>query len=296
MSAPKYTLVHGFKCGPGLVNLEDSLSYEAQADDLFISTYPKCGTTWAQLIVTRILNNGNLPEEFMQIGVDGVSPFLEMCGKQAVIDKKKRHGMHAFAIKLHLPFELSPKHPTAKYIVVMRNAKDTCVSSYHHQKMYQIYGIGDMDFHSFFKFWIAGETEAGDYFDFNLSWWNHRKDPNVLILMYEEMKTDASANIVRIAEFLGQGYADMLTANENQILKQIVQETSFEATKKQLADSGFDGKGGEADFARKGIIGDWRNHFTDEESRIVDQKFHRKWDGTGLEKMWDKYCIFGKGV
>ncbi len=52
-------------------------------------------------------------------------------------------------MKTHIPFNRVPKHPIAKYICLIRNPKDVCVSHYHHAKKLNIYGMPDMSFDDF---------------------------------------------------------------------------------------------------------------------------------------------------
>jgi hypothetical protein len=37
---------------------------------------------------------------------------------------------------------------------------------------------------------------------------------------------------------------------------------------------------------RKGIVGDWKNHFNKAESDLVDEKIEKLFAGTGLESLW----------
>ncbi|CAF2755760.1 unnamed protein product, partial [Rotaria sp. Silwood2] len=39
-------------------NFLSGLQYKAQPGDIFIATYPKSGTTWMEVIVYSLLNNG----------------------------------------------------------------------------------------------------------------------------------------------------------------------------------------------------------------------------------------------
>ena len=158
-----------FNTSPDFPLVEEAITYEAKPDDLFIVTYPKNGTTWTQQIVTCIQYDGQVPEGKK---LYDFSPFLEMLGREAA-EKVPRPG----SIKTHLPFHLQPKHEQAKYIIVLRNAKDACVSFYHHHQLFPGYGIQGMDFHDFFKFWLKGTLECSSYFDWVLSWWKHRNNP-----------------------------------------------------------------------------------------------------------------------
>jgi hypothetical protein len=40
-------------------------------------------------------------------------------------------------------------------------------------------------------------------------------------------------------------------------------------------------------FLRKGIIGDWRNHFTNEQSLRLNEEYMKRMDGSGLEFVYE---------
>lgn len=42
-------------------------------------------------------------------------------------------------------------------------------------------------------------------------------------------------------------------------------------------------------FIRKGIVGDWRNHFSEEQSRRLDEKFAKKTQGTEIANWWKEF-------
>ena len=223
-------------------------------------------------------------------GLFSVSPFLEMQGKE-VLEKIKR----PTAIKTHLQYDIQPKHPNAKYIVVLRNPKDTCVSFYYHHKMFPGYGVEDKTFHDFFLFWLDGEVECGDYFDWVLGWWSQKDKDNTLFLLYEDMKQNPEESVLKIAQFMGDEYKQQLLANDKQILNHVLEKSSFDYMKKNNkmgSAKNHPVKEEERDFFRKGIIGDWKSHFTPEENESVEEKFRRKFKGTGLEHLWKEYGIF----
>ncbi|KAJ7336540.1 aryl sulfotransferase [Desmophyllum pertusum] len=69
----------------------------------------------------------------------------------------------------------------------MRNPKDTAVSFYHHYHF--IPAIKDpTSWETFFDQFIKGEVSYGLWFDHVLSWWEHRDDPNILFVKYEDLK------------------------------------------------------------------------------------------------------------
>lgn len=185
-------------------------------------------------------------------------------------------------IKTHLPFERAPWNPNSKYIVALRNPKDACVSFYHHTKRLTDFYDYDGDFHDYFRFWIDGDVDYGDYFSHTLSWWKHRNKNNVLLMIFEDIKKDSRAEVLRIAEFLGKEYLDKLKKDNEKVLNKVLEYSSF----------GYMQSVGGAGHFRKGEVGDWRNHFTKEESDAVDAKFKASFSGTGLDQLWNKELAF----
>jgi hypothetical protein len=209
------------------------------------------------------------------------------------------------AIKTHLPFDLNPYHPQAKYIIVLRNPKDACVSFYYHQSMFPCYQFEEGSFREFFKVWIKGDIESGSYFDWVLTWWRHRHEPNVLVLLYEDMKRDIKSNVMKIASFLGKDYSDRL-GSDPLFMEKVIEKSSIEYMKKttnksmykshvsNLKDPSLHVKEEKFHFIRKGAVGDWVSHFTPQENAIMEETVRQKFGGTGLENLWDDFGVFSK--
>ena len=70
------------------MNVEkDIRSFDVRDDDIWISSFPKCGTTWTQEMVWNIVNNVDL-EQARSVTLDKRIPFLELTGlyDQTVLD------------------------------------------------------------------------------------------------------------------------------------------------------------------------------------------------------------------
>ncbi|KAL1421605.1 hypothetical protein MTO96_022975 [Rhipicephalus appendiculatus] len=183
--------------------VRSALAYQPLPGDVFIVSYPKCGTTWLQYLVYGIYSGGFPPQSMQQFSRS--MPFLERQGAEHSVLKSR-----PVAIKTHLPRDKQPYSPQARYLYITRNPFDCCVSYYYHTKHMPAFCFGQATFDDFFDLFITGDVEFGDYFDHLLSWYAHRSDPNVLFLTYEDLKRDTAAAVVKIAGFLGDEYAARL--------------------------------------------------------------------------------------
>ncbi len=175
-----------------------------------------------------------------------------------------------------------PYNKKAQYLYVLRNPKDVCVSYYYHTRHWPHYEFSG-DFHEYFKYWIKGEVPNDDYFRHVLSFWSHRFDDNFTFLVYEHIKNNQKDAVLKIAKFLEEEFAVKLRENNDFILNKVIENSTIDSMKSNLDSvSGYS-----LDFLmRKGVVGDWRNHFNKEESDLVDEKVRQLFSGTGLEKLW----------
>ena len=252
--------------------------YRPSPGDIFVASYPKCGTTWVQYIVYLLEHDA----EPLAAGqrLDDAFPHLEEVGAAAVRARPEPR-----LIKTHLPFALTPFASSAKYVYVARNPFDCAVSFYHHTRGFpRHYDFAAGSWETFFECFVRGEVDFGDYFDHLLSWWPRRSDPNVLFLTYERM-LDAPTDAVRaIAEFLGRGAGEL--ARDAARLGDVVRLSSFDHMRR---DQGRWSSARPADmpaFVRKGVAGDWRNQFSAEQARRLAAKLRERTAGTGIESLW----------
>uniref|UniRef100_A0A8B9DLM5 Sulfotransferase n=1 Tax=Anser cygnoides TaxID=8845 RepID=A0A8B9DLM5_ANSCY len=164
-------------------------------------------------------------------------------------------------------------------IYVGRNAKDVAVSYYHFDLMNNLHphpGTWDQYLEEF----MAGRVAYGSWFDHVRGYWERRREHPILYLFYEDMKEDPRREITKVAQFLGRELSEAA-------LETVTHHTSFESMRDNLStnyravpsdllDQGV------SPFMRKGITGDWKNHFTVAQSARFDQLYAQKMAGTDL--------------
>ena len=251
--------------------LDKLKDFQLYPDDVWVVTYPKCGTTWMQQIVRLIRSNGVQDD----MDIDLASPWLEAL--PIYPDVKLENLQQPRVFKSHMTYDLCPCGPPnttpCKYIYVMRNPKDAAVSRYFHKKNLPYYPKCDWD--TFWKEFIEGELTFGNYFDHLLSWWPHRDDENALFMKYEDMKKDLPAAVSQVASFMG-------TDISSDVIAKIATLTDFKSMKKEsTAHRSVFTKSG--NFFRKGMVGDWKNHLSPEQSAEIDAICAQRLEGTGLE-------------
>ena len=279
-SHPRYTFHDGFRMPAGFPEeaFRSVGEIVARPGDLFISTYPKCGTTWMQNIVWLILQRAVPlgPEDRMT----ELIPHLEEIGAEGVESLP-----HPRVMKTHLPFSMSPYNPEARYIYVLRNPFDCVVSFYHHTRGFvQHYDFSEGSFDDYFRCFVQGEVDFGDYFENVLSWWEHRREKNFLFVTYEDLKADPKSEIVRVGRFLGSEYG---TAVEDPVLlDRIVELSSFQSMSRDQTRWASARPEDRTPFVRKGEVGDFLNVLSRGQTRELLDRFRTTDGAEGLAALW----------
>lgn len=256
--------------------------FVVQDDDVFVVTFPRSGTTWTEQIVHLILNQGEQGEQRLT----DAAPWLETL-------PNRPNGMKAFLQTLrgrrlftcHLPLALMPDFSGSKgkYIYVARNPKDVAVSCYHHVRSFGGYEGRWEDYFGLFE---QGQVMFGSYFDHVLPWWQaSHQAANILFLKYEDMKRDLAGAVGQIADFIELPL-------DQPLLERVVAGSSFRAmtTSEKTNFNWMPQREGTPGQYRKGLIGDWRNQFSPEQSQSFDALYARKMSGSKLQ------FDFGEGL
>jgi sulfotransferase len=272
---PRYTLHDGFRMPMGFPaeSLASAQRYRPEPGDLFVATYPKCGTTWTQYILYLLVNSAR-PLAAGQ-SLNDAFPHLEEVGEAGVRELPKPR-----LIKTHLPFERTPWSPASRYVFVARNPFDCAVSFYHHTRGFvRHYDFAEGTFATFFECFVRGEVDFGDYFDHLLSWMAHRGEPNLLFLTYEAMLEGPHAAVAEIARFVG-------IEADAELIDRVVELASFDSMRRDQGRWSSQRPAGMPEFVRKGVAGDWPNEFSPEQARRLAARFVERTRGTQAAALW----------
>uniref|UniRef100_A0A7E4UPI6 Sulfotransfer_1 domain-containing protein n=1 Tax=Panagrellus redivivus TaxID=6233 RepID=A0A7E4UPI6_PANRE len=246
-------------------------------DDVFVCTYPKCGTTWIQHICSQLLSANYNPGSGKELSQ--TSPMIERMGAEYA-DKLQSPRL----LKTHFAYYNCPKSDTAKYIFAARNPKDCLTSYYFHNKNFKIYDWANGKFDDFFNLFCSNNIAFGDYFDHLMSWLPQVGKPNVLFLKYEDMLEDLETAVVKIGEFIGGEAAAKVRDPET--LAHIVAESRIDAMKKDQT-RWFPGSALHTQtFIRKGTKGDWLNYFSKDQSDRIDEICRSRFVDTIAANWW----------
>ena len=103
--------------------------FTARADDIFISTPPKCGTTWTQAIVASLIfgraDHGHKPAHISPWLDANFTPWEEI---RAMLEAQ----IHRHFIKTHMPLDSMPFHAGCVHLAVYLDPRDAFFSSRAH--------------------------------------------------------------------------------------------------------------------------------------------------------------------
>jgi hypothetical protein len=189
--------------------------------DIVVSTRSKSGTTWAQMIcLLLVLGSPELPE---RLGV--LSPWLDhLVRPKDEVFALLAAQSHRRVIKTHTPLDGVPLDDRATYIVVGRHPLDVAVSLYHHgsnidrRRMAELTGNPETErpplppLHEWLRGFIDWEGDPREWLDtlpgamLHLSdAWGRRHDANVVLVHYDDLRTDLDGAMRRLAVRLGIG-------------------------------------------------------------------------------------------
>jgi aryl sulfotransferase len=253
--------------------------FSFRAGDVVISSPPKCGTTWTQMLVALLVFDG--PDFPGPLSV--VSPWLDNeLTSLAVVTGRLAGQQHRRFIKTHVPLDGLPWDDNVHYVVVARDPRDAYLSlmdhgdavdwAGHDAVLVANLGEEELDRRSNLSplpetFAEAIEMPRGrcptrvhpahilhHFYDA----WTRRGNANVSLIHYADMRADATAVLTGLARDLGFDYP-------RSRLAKLASFADFTAMRTRAPDltPEVDHWRDPAKFFAAGRLGQWRSSFTE---------------------------------
>ncbi|XP_070118467.1 sulfotransferase 1 family member D1-like isoform X1 [Equus przewalskii] len=241
------------------------------------------GTTWICEILDLIYNNGDV-EKCKWDAIYNRVPFMELIVPGLVNGIETLKDMPSpRLVKTHLPVQLLPSSfwkNNCKIVYVARNAKDVAVSYYYFYQMAKIHPDAGT-WEEFLDKVMMGKVAFGSWYDHVKAWWEKRKDYHILYLFYEDMKEDPKREIQKLLKILDKDLPE-------ETMDKILHHSSFDVMKQNASTNYTTVPKCNMDhsispFMRKGISGDWKNHFTVAQYERFEKDYEEKMKGSTLQ-------------
>jgi hypothetical protein len=222
---------------------------------LFVAGLPKSGTTWLEKMISswpgfhELLIPDVAAHELRTGGshdYDIPSDTFERMEGMLVLSKMHVHGS-AHNVEVL-------RASGVRYVVLFRDLRDVAVSN--------AFYVRNTPWHPEYPHYAGKETAAclevfaertlGAYADWVRSWHANRDEDASVVLRYEQMLGDAAGCLRRVADLFE------LDAGDERIAE-IIEKNSF----RSMSGGRDRGQGDGGQFVRKGVAGDWVNHFDD---------------------------------
>lgn len=227
--------------------------------DVFVSTYPKSGTTWLGYLLANLLKPD--PAETLDLKsfgryVPDVNLLYTKAGSLA-----EHAGLPDPRFFLcHAAYDAA----LSKVVYVLRDPRDAMLSYWHYQRFLKK-GY-DLSLSAFLK---GGGHWPCDW-DEHVSGWllPTPRHPKLVVLRYEDLHADAAGALRAVLALAG------LTRTDAQVAA-AVEASRFDRMRTAEEKHGVHGKAGDDKerFVRKGQIGSWREEMSNEELRILEDRY-----------------------
>ncbi|XP_050376605.1 flavonol 3-sulfotransferase-like [Argentina anserina] len=275
-------------------------SFRARETDIYLATFPKCGTTWLKALMSTIQNRNNQSQSNHSLLTNNPHecvPFLELLAHKENPNAYVESLPSPRLLATHISYSSLPdsivKTSGTRIVCIARNPKDVLVSLWEFtQKIRRKTSNGKLEtlpLEEAFDMFCKGPSVAGPFWDHVLGYWEASKEnpDKVLFLKYEDMKKDAEECVKRLAQFMRQPFS--LEEEKLGVVQEVMSFCSFEnlsnlEVNKSGAVNLTSTKALDNDiFFRKGQVGDSKNHLTSEMLEQLDKITEQKLEAAGLK-------------
>jgi aryl sulfotransferase len=197
------------------------VGFDFRPGDIVVSTVPKSGTTWMQMICALLVfGTPDLPAPLAEL-----SPFVDAPepGMRAEAMERLTTQRHRRILKTHTRINRIPQDPEVTYVVVVRHPLDARASlanhkgNIDHREMLRRRGLSPEaepepppipPMNKLLMSWVDrwNDTDWGSLRNvvrYMAYVWSRRDDPNVVVVHYDDLCADLEGEMRRIAARLG---------------------------------------------------------------------------------------------
>ncbi|CAL5006704.1 unnamed protein product [Urochloa decumbens] len=265
-------------------------NFKPRHDDTILALNPKCGTTWMKALAFTITSRFRydfVNHPLLSHHPQDVVPFIEIPwdGDMTYVERLPSPRL----LTTHIPPSLLPSSIASwgcRVVYMCRDPKDTFVSRWHFEN--RVSREHNISLESAFSMFSEGFSAYGPFWDHCLEYWKKSiaNPDKVLFLKYEDMILEPIKYVIRLATFLGAPFSTK--EEEDGIPEEVVRLCSFEKLSNlQINQTGeFSRRDNlvldKSAFFRKGKVGDWVNHMSEEMGRKLDSITEEKLNGSSL--------------
>ena len=203
---------------------QDSIRWDAyrpREGDIIVTTAPKCGTTWTQMLCALLIHGPVLPAPLSRI-----SPEFDRLAVpvEALMDELDAQ-VGPRIIKTHTPLDGLPYFSEVRYLHCARDPRDAFLSMVDNMQNLSAVAMTPVrerlslpetfafptDPNAFFPVWMTTPVHSwmedgfptGSVFHAARAVWPYRRLENLHLLHYRDLRCDLEAEMRRLADFLG---------------------------------------------------------------------------------------------
>ena len=179
--------------------LQRAADYRPTAEDVFVATQMKCGTTWLQQVAYEVLLRveGNLGDDGHR-HMYALSPWIEANSSVSMDDAPLVEGRRI--VKTHLPVSLCPYSESARYLYVTRHPVACLASCIDFVRM--LTGPMTPTTDEFVDWFCSDRMWWRSWPEHVEGWWQWAQErPNVLFFHYEDMLEDLPGAVGQVSDF-----------------------------------------------------------------------------------------------
>jgi sulfotransferase family protein len=189
------TMIYGIKkvLGYFLGTDQAERNFKVYPDDTFVVSYPRSGNTWTRFLIANLLH----PDK--NVSFTNIEKLIPDTSSQS--NRALKATPRPRIIKTHQYFD----HRYPRLIYIVRDPRDVALSYYDFERKY-MHIPDDYPLERYVDDFVAGKINSADWgtWSENVASWIYTrgKRNSFLLLRYEDIMSDTTRELVRIAGFL----------------------------------------------------------------------------------------------